>query len=43
MGFDETPPLTVTKVTPPPEKKPGIMLENVDELVDKLMNEVKII
>ncbi len=33
----------VLKVTPPPERKGGIKVANVDELVDKLKNEAKVI
>lgn len=34
---------TVVKVTPPAERKPGIMVASVAELVEKLKNEAKVI
>ena len=35
--------LTQVKVEPPAERKAGIKVENVDQLVDKLKNEAKVI
>lgn len=35
--------LTVVSVEPPPEREAGIMVDSVDELVDKLKNEAKVI
>lgn len=34
---------TVLKVTPPAERKAGIMVSSVEELVEKLKNEAKVI
>ncbi|HCE50681.1 MAG TPA: electron transfer flavoprotein subunit beta, partial [Shewanella baltica] len=34
---------TVVKVTPPAERKAGIMVASVAELVEKLKNEAKVI
>ena len=34
---------TVLKVTPPAERQPGIMVSSVEELVEKLKNEAKVI
>jgi electron transfer flavoprotein beta subunit len=35
--------LTILKVEPPAERKAGIIVESVDELIDKLKNEAKVI
>lgn len=35
--------IQVLKVTPPAERKPGIKVKSVDELIDKLRNEAKVI
>jgi len=35
--------LTQVKVEPPAERKAGIIVADVDELVDKLKNEAKVI
>ena len=43
LQLDEEPQMHVEQVTPPPEKKPGVIVENVDELIDKLKNEAKVI
>ena len=43
LGVDVTPRVTTLKVTPPPVRKAGIIVESVDELVDKLRNEAKVI
>lgn len=43
LGVDVTPTVTMTKVTPPPERQAGITVESVAELVDKLKNEAKVI
>lgn len=43
LGADITPTLEVVKVEEPPKRKPGIIVESVDELVDKLRNEAKVI
>ena len=43
LGVDVAPRLTTLKVTPPPEREAGIIVETVEELVDKLRNEAKVI
>jgi len=43
LGVDVSPRLKTLKVTPPKERKAGIVVESVDELVDKLKNEAKVI
>lgn len=43
LGVDLTPTVEVQSVEPPPERKGGIKVESVDELVDKLKNEAKVI
>jgi electron transfer flavoprotein beta subunit len=43
LGIDFTPRLSVVKVAEPPERKGGGKVANVDELVDKLKNEAKVI
>lgn len=43
LGVDVTPRLKTLKVTPPAERQAGIMVESVEELVDKLKNEAKVI
>ncbi len=43
LGVDVTPRVTTLKVTPPPERQAGIIVETVEELVDKLRNEAKVI
>ena len=42
-GVDITPKVKTLKVTPPAERKPGIKVKSVDELLDKLRNEAKVI
>ncbi len=42
-GVDTTPKVKTLKVTPPAERKAGIKVKSVDELVDKLKNEAKVI
>lgn len=42
-GVDVTPKVKTLKVTPPAERKPGIKVKTVDELLDKLRNEAKVI
>ena len=39
FGIDLSPRLTVIKVTPPPERKPGIIVANAADLLDKLKTE----
>lgn len=43
LGVDISPRLEVQKVTPPPSREAGVMVESVEELVDKLRNEAKVI
>lgn len=43
LGIDVAPRLTTVKVEPPPERKAGIRVESVEQLVDKLKNEAKVI
>jgi electron transfer flavoprotein beta subunit len=43
FGIDLSPRTTLIKVTPPAERKAGIIVESIDELVDKLRNEAKVI
>ena len=43
LGIDVTPRLKTLKVVPPGEREAGIIVETVEELVDKLKNEAKVI
>ena len=43
LGVDVTPRLKTLKVVPPGEREAGIIVETVEELVDKLKNEAKVI
>ncbi|HEX7036369.1 MAG TPA: electron transfer flavoprotein subunit beta/FixA family protein [Pseudomonadales bacterium] len=43
LGVDLTPTVEVLSVEPPPERKGGIKVQSVEELVDKLRNEAKVI
>lgn len=43
LGVDLTPRLTILKVTEPPKRKAGVKLASVDELIDRLKNEAKVI
>ena len=43
LGVDVTPRVKTLKVSPPPERKAGIKVGSVVELVDKLRNEAKVI
>ena len=43
LGVDVTPSLTTLKVEPPAERAAGIKVETVEELVEKLKNEAKVI
>ena len=43
LGIDYTPRLKVIKVTEPPVRQGGEMVESVDALIDKLKNEAKVI
>ena len=43
FGIDLSPRSTLLKVTPPATRQAGIVVESVDELVEKLKNEAKVI
>ncbi len=43
LGIDTTPRLKIIKVSEPPVRQGGIKVENVDQLIDKLKNEAKVI
>ncbi|MEC7120532.1 MAG: electron transfer flavoprotein subunit beta/FixA family protein [Pseudomonadota bacterium] len=43
FGVDTTPKVKTLKVEPPAERKAGIKVKSVDELVEKLKNEAKVI
>jgi electron transfer flavoprotein beta subunit len=43
LGVDVTPTFTTVSVEPPPPRKAGIKVKSVEELVDKLRNEAKVI
>ena len=43
IGVDMNPRISTIKVSPPPEREAGIMVESVEELVEKLKNEAKVI
>jgi electron transfer flavoprotein beta subunit len=43
FGIDLSPRSTLLKVTPPATRQAGIIVESVDELVEKLKNEAKVI
>lgn len=43
LGVDVTPRVKTLKVTPPAERKAGIIVDSVEQLVDKLKNEAKVI
>ena len=43
LGVDPAPGLKVLKVTEPPERQGGVKVGSVDELVEKLKNEAKVI
>lgn len=43
LGVDVTPTVATLKVEPPPQRQAGIKVESVEELVDKLKNEAKVI
>lgn len=43
LGVDISPRLTVVKVSEPPVRKGGVKVSSVDELVDKLKNEAKVL
>ena len=43
LNVDASPRVEILKVSPPPERAAGIIVESVDELIDKLKNEAKVI
>ena len=43
LSVDVKPRVNILKVSPPPERAAGIKVESVEELVDKLKNEAKVI
>jgi electron transfer flavoprotein beta subunit len=43
LGVDLDPHYEVVEVTEPPPRKEGIMVASVDELIDKLRNEAKVL
>jgi electron transfer flavoprotein beta subunit len=43
LGVDYTPRLEIVKVTEPAKRKGGIKVKTVDELIDKLKNEAKVL
>jgi len=43
LGVDLTPRSTLLKVTPPAERQAGIIVESIDDLIEKLTNEAKVI
>lgn len=43
LGVDVSPRIKTLKVEPPPQRKAGIIVETVEDLVDKLRNEAKVI
>jgi electron transfer flavoprotein beta subunit len=43
LGVDIAPRFKVLSVEPPPARKAGIKVESVEQLVDKLRNEAKVI
>ena len=43
FGIDLSPRSTLLKVTPPAERKAGIVVDSVDTLIEKLKNEAKVI
>ena len=43
LGVEVTSHLSLVKVEPPPERSAGIKVESVEQLIDKLKNEAKVI
>ena len=43
LGVDATPRVSVLEVVDPPKREAGIRVESVQELVEKLRNEAKVI
>ena len=43
LGVDTSPRLTTIRVSEPPGREAGVKVENIDQLIDKLRNEAKVI
>ena len=43
LGIDTTPRIKIEQVEPPVERAGGAMVADVDELIDKLKNEAKVL
>ena len=43
LGLDTEPRVVIEEIHPPVEREGGVMVENVDELIDKLKNEAKVL
>ena len=43
LGLDVSPRIIVEEVVSPPEREGGVMVADVDELIDKLKNEAKVL
>ena len=43
LGIDVTPRIKIEEVHPPEERQGGVMVADVDELLDKLKNEAKVL
>ena len=43
LGVDVAPRLQTVKVEEPPKRKGGVMVSSIEELVDKLKNEAKVL
>ena len=43
LGIDVTPRIKIEEVNPPEERLGGVMVQDVDELIEKLKNEAKVL
>ena len=43
LGVDTTPRLSTVRVAEPPGREAGIKVEDINQLIDKLKNEAKVI
>lgn len=43
LGIDVSPRIVIEEVNAPSEREGGVLVENVDELINKLQNEAKVI
>jgi electron transfer flavoprotein beta subunit len=43
LGIDVTPRIVIKEVNPPAEREGGVLVADVDELIDKLRNEAKVL